>query len=85
MAEFLVESYVTSARAADAEVARMTACTQAGAHVRYVRAIYVPEDESCFHVFEGPSHAAVAGVIAGAGLAGCRIVEAIPILLDGRT
>ena len=82
MTEYLVETYVAGGRAAGAVVARATAHAQAaatngGAAVRYVRAIFVPGDEICFHLFEAPSRAAVAAVVARAGLADCRIVEAV--------
>ncbi len=30
-----------------------------GAQLRFLRAIFVPEDEACFFLFEGPSAAAV--------------------------
>jgi hypothetical protein len=44
------------------------------AAVRYLRAIYVPEDETCFHVFEASSAEAVAKAAASAGLGDGRIV-----------
>ena len=45
--------------------------------VRYVRSILVPEDETCFHLFEGPSEEAVRKVGAMAGLAPLRVVACL--------
>jgi hypothetical protein len=44
--------------------------------VRYVRAIFVPEDETCFHLFEAASPDAVYAASERAGLSAQRIVEA---------
>lgn len=60
-----------AARSAAADVSR------AGKQVRYLRSIFVPEDETCFHVFEAPSAKAVAEVVQWAGLSSDRIVEAV--------
>lgn len=89
MAEFLVEAYVPGGRPADAELARtnaeaQAAATRGSAAVRYVRAIFVPRDEICFYIFEGPSRAAVAAVVARAGLVDCRIVEAVSTFITQR-
>jgi hypothetical protein len=45
--------------------------------VRYLRSILVPEDEMCFHLFEGPSEEAVREVGALAGLAPLRVVACL--------
>ena len=45
--------------------------------VRYVRSILVPEDETSFHVFEGPSEEAVRKVGALAGLVPLRVVACL--------
>jgi hypothetical protein len=58
MAEFLVELYV--ARGDDAAVERSArsarraaeALTREGRAVQYVRSIFVPEDETCFFLYE---------------------------------
>jgi sirohydrochlorin ferrochelatase len=82
MPGFLVETYLPrrrshelaarerSARAAAAEL------TQAAAPVCFERCIHVPEDETCFYVFEAPSVADVAEAARRAGLDPIRIVEA---------
>jgi Protein of unknown function (DUF4242) len=78
---FLVESYVPKvADPAPSElVTRLDAAAKAlGSEIRYVRAIFVPEDETCFYLFEGPSAEAVRLVSERAGLGYERILEARP-------
>lgn len=61
MAEFLVELYVSrtdsGAVASDAARARLAAeeLTREGTPVRYLRSIFVPEDETCFSLYEAAS------------------------------
>lgn len=61
MAEYLVELYVSredpAAVESGAERARAAAdeVTEEGAAVRYVRVIFVPEDETCFFLYEAGS------------------------------
>ena len=61
MAEFLVELYVSRADAGaverGAERARAAAeeLTREGTPVRYLRSIFVPEDETCFFLYEAAS------------------------------
>jgi hypothetical protein len=58
MAEFLVEVYVSKADGAAVESsarnARLAAegLTREGRSVQYVRSIFVPEDETCFFLYE---------------------------------
>ena len=65
MTEYLAELYVarTGARAAECGAARITEAaeeqTRNGAPVRLVRSIFVPEDETCFLLFEACSADAV--------------------------
>ena len=82
MAEFLVELYVshTDAGAVALGAARARAAaeelTREGTPVRYLRSIYVPEDETCFLLYEAGT-ATVAREAAGrAGLPFERIAEA---------
>lgn len=61
MAEFIVELYVSRAdgdavgrcelRARDAAAA----LTAEGTHVRFLRSIYVPDDETCFFLYRASS------------------------------
>ena len=75
MAEFLVELYMArgdgDALAREGERARRAAqtATRSGAPVRFVRSFFVPEDETCFLVFEAAS---AEDVRAAALLAGLR-------------
>lgn len=81
MARYLVEVYsrrqvgdlvraVARARSAAAAV------SAEGTPVRHVRTTLIPDDETCFHVFEGPSVEAIDAVVRRAGLRHARIVEA---------
>jgi len=79
MAEFLVEFYVSRTDTAfverGAEHARLAAerLTRDGTTVRYVRSIFVPEDETCFLLYEAPSIDAVRAAAERAGLGAGRI------------
>ena len=82
MAEFLLEVYATRTDpgAVDEAVRRAGAAADSlaseGSHVRYVRSIFVPEDETCFYVYEADSVDTVHEVARRAGLCVDRIVEA---------
>jgi hypothetical protein len=81
MAEFLVEVYAAQdshALHAAARRARAAANSLAseGPDVRYVRSIFVPEDETCFYVYEADSAGTVREVARRAGLPIDRLVEA---------
>jgi uncharacterized protein DUF4242 len=84
VAEFLLELYVArgdpgavereAARARDAaDTLRSTGTT-----VRYVRSIYIPEDETCFLVYETETRDAVRDAAERAELPGERILETEP-------
>ena len=83
MRSYLVEAYVPRSRAQDARGAGRRARAAAellsreGTPVRYVRMTFVPDDETCFHVFEAASAEAVDGVCRRAGLGSARIVPAV--------
>lgn len=83
MAEYILELYVSrgdpTTVAAGAERARAAAeeLTAEGTHVRYVRAIFVPEDETCFFLYEAGSADAVREAAARAGLGAERVTEAL--------
>jgi hypothetical protein len=59
------------ARAAAEQLARE------GTPVRYVRTTFVPNDETCFHVFESADKEAVREVCRRAGIGSARIVPAL--------
>ena len=51
--------------------------TGEGAHVRYVRSLFVPEDEVCLHLFSATSQEAVHEASRRAGTSFFRVVEAV--------
>jgi Protein of unknown function (DUF4242) len=53
------------------------AVSRAGTPVRYIRSIFVPDDETCFHVFESSSKEAVLAATERAAFAFPRIAEAV--------
>jgi hypothetical protein len=83
VAQFLVEAYVSAADPiGQAEtIARLQAAatelTAADLSVRYVRSIFVPDDEVCFHVFEASSADTVEQVGRRAQLTFDRVTEAM--------
>ena len=89
MAQFLLESFVPkedggavegrtgNARRAAEEMSRE------GTLVRYQRSIFLPEDETCFYLFEAASAEDVAETARRAGLPFERVAEAITAAEDG--
>ena len=81
MPEFLVEFYVSRQDAGGVERAERArssadALTREGTPVRYLRAILVPEDETCFFLYEAGSAEAVREAAQRAALPFERISEA---------
>jgi hypothetical protein len=78
MPSFMVESYQAVGPAL-LEKARHRArhTAEIGAGVRYLRTIFVPGDETCFHLFEAPSSRALGDAARLAALGYVRIVETI--------
>jgi hypothetical protein len=54
-----------------------------GTPVRFLRSIFVPEDGSCFFLYEGPSADAVGEAGRRAALAVERVVEAVHVEAGG--
>jgi len=83
MARYLVESFIPRARTGDA--AAITArlrdeaerLTSRGTPVRLVQAIFVPDDEICFSLYESMSVDLVVEVSRRAELSCERVVEAV--------
>jgi len=82
MASFLVEVYapmradglaraVARARRAAGEMSRE------GTPIRHLRATLIPEDETCFHLFEAPSTKAAGEASRRAGLHFARVVAVV--------
>jgi len=84
VAEFLVETYAArsdlTGPAKRGRRARVVAAQlrREGEPVRYVRSIFVPEDETCFYLFEATSVDAVFEAARRASLRVDRITEAEP-------
>jgi hypothetical protein len=84
VAGYLVELYVSRFRSGEltlaAERVREAAegLTRTGTAVHFLRTIFVPEDETCFHVLDGPSSEAVAETARRAGISTPRITRAVP-------
>ena len=81
MAEFLVEIYLSRANGVDASVARARAAaeelTGEGTPVRYVSSIFVPEDETCFFLYQAVSADDVREAARRASLPFERVSEAV--------
>jgi hypothetical protein len=83
MNHYLAELYLPRAgrdafaNAADRACAAAAQLAREGTPVRYVRSIFVPEDETCFLLFEAGSLDAVHAASDHAALECLRIVEAI--------
>ena len=83
MAHFLVELYLSRIGAGGLEAAAARAraagdeMTCEGEPVRYVRSIFVPEDETWFLLYDGPSAQAVEEAVARAALPCERVLEAV--------
>lgn len=90
MPTFLVEAYEPRGRDGSlVEIERRARTLAAelagsGTAVRYMRSIYVPADETCFHVFEASSIEVIEEFGRRAQLAFDRITEAVePIPCEG--
>lgn len=82
MPSYLVEVYLPRSRAAEVGATGQRARAAAeqlareGVPIRYVRTIYLPDDETCFHVFEAPTAAVVEETSRRAALGRARVVLA---------
>jgi Nickel responsive protein SCO4226-like len=74
VAEFLVELYVSRGSTPSVDAGTLT---RMGTAVRYLRSILVPEDETCFLLFEAASVDDVREAARIAGLPIERISEAV--------
>lgn len=90
MPSYLIECYVPRSRAADVQdtAKRIRAAAEQlsreGTQTRYVRTTFVPDDETCFHVFRAPSAEAAEEVARLAGLGGARVLAAVERRRGGR-
>ena len=78
---YLVEAYVSKSDAngpagiCDRAVLASTEMRREGMFVRYVRSIFVPQDETCFHIFEAGSEQDARNAAARAGIQPARVLE----------
>jgi hypothetical protein len=82
MPEFLAETYTPRLAAAPCggDVARAAArASGPGAPVQFLGAVAVPEEETCFWLYQAPTAAAVRAAMTAAGLHPERITEAMAI------
>jgi hypothetical protein len=83
--QYLVELYLPrrdEAALADATMRARAASEQVtneGRHVRYLRTIFVPQDEICFHLYEAQAADAVGEASLRAQIAYERIVRAVSV------
>jgi hypothetical protein len=77
MALFVVERYVPAPTSPDVLVGSWPAAVPPAGGIRHVRTWYLPEDETCFSLFEAPSAAALKAAGDAAGVRYSRITEAI--------
>lgn len=68
--------------AADAAKTNSAELARRGAPIRYLRSTFVPAEEKCYCLFEGPSEEAVREVQERAGLPYERIHEAVFVTAD---
>ena len=82
MAEYLVESYVASPDAVACDAGRVREAVaelaRAGMSIRFVRSIFVPEDETCLFLIEADSSEVVREVARRAALPFEHVVETAP-------
>jgi hypothetical protein len=82
---YQVEAYMPRSQAEDARAAGWRARAAAeelsrdGIAIRYIRTTFLPDDETCFHVFEAESTDAVEEASSRAGLGRARVVVAIDV------
>jgi mycothiol synthase len=80
---YLIEVYIPRARAHEADStgrrirAAIDALPGADVEIRFVRTMFLPEDETCFHIVDAPSRAEVQHLCKSAGLSSIRVVSAI--------
>ena len=75
MPRYLLELYVPRGQGLDEAAARAQLVEDRD--VRYVRTMFVAEDETCFHVFEAASREALLEAASRSGLEEARITETV--------
>jgi hypothetical protein len=79
MTRYLVEVYTANRRDAVARVRSDAATLARSRGLRHLRAIFVPADETCFHVVEGASVDEVTAAAGEARVPFERVAEAVEV------
>ncbi|HEV3295892.1 MAG TPA: hypothetical protein VG123_43510 [Streptosporangiaceae bacterium] len=78
---FLAEFYLPAASTLASVASQVRACaeqaTRTGADIRFVEAIFLPQDESCFVLYQARCAADVTAAGSASGLAFDRVTDAI--------
>ena len=88
MSEFLVEAYLSpssanAVRPRPDDISRAAdQLSQEGVHVRLLRTVFAPAEETCFYLFEAQSSDAVVEAARRCGLQYDRLVETAPDWAD---
>lgn len=81
MARYTVEVLATARDGLETQVDRVREAVEVlaadGVRVRYLSSLYMPGDELCLHVLDGPSSEAVETAALHAGLDPIRVVETL--------
>jgi hypothetical protein len=77
LAEFYLPASTVLAGVVQRARAGAAAVRAAGAEIRFVQAVFVPTEETCFALFEAPTAAAVSAVGSAAGLDFDRVTPAV--------
>jgi sirohydrochlorin ferrochelatase len=81
MPSYLLELYVPRAgsvpQASEVASRIADAATSNAGEIRYVRTLFLAEDETCLHVFEAPSREALVEAARCAGIPDARVTEAV--------
>jgi hypothetical protein len=86
MPEFLAETYLSRLAPAPGAASLARAAERVSgqqAPVRFLGAIYVAEEETCFYLYQAPAAADVQAAMTAAGLRPERITRAVPIRPPG--
>jgi hypothetical protein len=82
---YLVEVYLPRSRAQEVRAtgrrarAAAKALGREGVPIRYIRTTYLPDDETCFHIFEAESIDVVEEAGRRAGLGEARVLPAVEV------
>jgi hypothetical protein len=77
LAEFYLPASAVLADVIQRAKAGAAATCAAGARIRFVHAVFVPTEETCFALFEAPTAAAVSAAGSAAGLDFDRVTPAV--------